>query len=51
MGIEEKQKGERPPYKGGYTKGSSGRIRMRSVWLYFGRFCIRQQTNPQTSPD
>jgi hypothetical protein len=51
MGMEEKQKGERPPYKGGYTKGSGGRIRMRRVWLYFGRACICPRTNPQTSPD
>ena len=31
IGMEEEQKGERPPYKGGYTKGSGGRIRMRRV--------------------
>ena len=50
MGMEEKQKGELPPYKGGYTKRSGGSIRMRRVWLYFGSVCICPRTNAQTSP-
>ena len=51
MELEQKQKGERPLYKRGYTKGSGGGIRMQRVWLYFGRSCICPGTNPQISPD
>ena len=50
MGMEENLKGERPPYKGGYTNGSGGGIKMRTVWLYFCRACICPRTNSQTSP-
>ena len=48
MGVEEKQMGERLLYKGGYTKGSGGGIRMRRVWLYFGSACICPRTYPET---
>jgi len=46
MSMEEKQKGERPPYKGGYTKG---------VWRTYkdteGLALLRPRTNPPTSAD
>jgi len=46
MGMEEKQKGERPPYKGGYTKG----VR-RTYKDAEGLALLRPRTNPQTSAD
>jgi len=44
MGMEEKQKGERPPYKGGYTKG----VR-RTYKDAEGLALLRPQTYPLTS--
>jgi len=46
MGMEEKKKGERPPYKGGYTKGV--RRKYKDVE---GLALLRPRTNPQTSAD
>ena len=46
MGMEEKQKGERLPYKGGYTKGVQ-----RTYKDVVGLALLRPRTNPQTSAD
>jgi len=46
MGKEEKQKGERPPYKGGYTKG----VR-RTYKDAEGLALLLPRTNPPMSAD
>jgi len=46
MGMEEKRKGERPPFKGGYTKG----VR-RTYKDVEGLALLRRGTNPETSAD
>jgi len=46
MGIEEKQKGQRPPYTGGYTKG----VR-RTYKDAEGLALLRPLTNRQMSSD